>query len=86
VVLPHRDHDLSAELGFARIHIVIETNHAVDFRLNGTRVVMPQGSCWYLRLADEHAITNAGESERVHLVIDCTVNDWLRTQLRSGTN
>jgi hypothetical protein len=85
VIKPHRDPDLSADLGAARIHIVVGTNPAVDFRLNGTRVVMPPGSCWYLRLADEHAITNGGDCDRVHLVIDCTVNDWLRSQLHSGS-
>ncbi|UZK68996.1 aspartyl/asparaginyl beta-hydroxylase domain-containing protein [Sphingomonas sp. S1-29] len=84
VIKEHRDHDLDAAQGMARIHVPITTNDAVDFRLNGIRVVMPEGSAWYLRLADPHSVVNAGDTDRVHLVIDCEVNDWLRDQLRAG--
>ncbi|WP_067734336.1 aspartyl/asparaginyl beta-hydroxylase domain-containing protein [Novosphingobium naphthalenivorans] len=83
-ILPHRDFDLSAESGTARLHIPITGNEAVTFLLNGTPVEMEPGSTWYLRLADEHAVINAGRTERIHLVIDCLVNDWLLGQLRSG--
>ncbi len=43
-----------------RIHIPVVTNDGVDFRLNGTRVVMPAGSSWYLRLSDPHSMANRG--------------------------
>jgi hypothetical protein len=78
---PHRDHDLAAELGVARVHIPIRTNAEVDFRLNGVRIDMMAGSAWYLRLADTHSVVNAGATDRVHLVIDLVVNDWLRRML-----
>lgn len=80
-IKPHSDHDLAAERGTARLHVPITTNPDVDFRLNGVRVDMAPGSTWYLRLADEHAITNAGNAARVHLVIDCTVDAWLQALL-----
>lgn len=54
------------------------TNEAVDFRLNGVRCVMAAGTCWYLRLADPHSVTNRGPTDRVRLVIDATVNGWLK--------
>ncbi|MBI3704885.1 MAG: aspartyl/asparaginyl beta-hydroxylase domain-containing protein [Rhizobiales bacterium] len=73
----HHDNDLSFEQGMVRIHIPVVTNTEVDFRLNGTRVAMPAGSCWYLRLSDPHSVANRGVSERVHLVIDAAVNDWV---------
>ena len=44
----HRDLDLAAEEGTARLHIPIETNDDVAFRLNGTRVDLKAGECWYL--------------------------------------
>ena len=77
----HCDHDLSAELGQVRMHVPITTNPDVDFLLNGTPVPMTPGSCWYLRLADRHAVSNRGATDRVHLVIDALMNDWLRDEL-----
>jgi Aspartyl/Asparaginyl beta-hydroxylase len=73
----HRDHDLRFEDGTARLHIPIATNAGVDFRLNGVRCPMAAGSCWYLRLSDPHSVANTGAADRVHLVIDAAVNDWL---------
>ena len=77
VIKEHRDHDLRFADGTVRLHIPVVTNEAVDFRLNGTRCVMAAGSCWYLRLSDPHSVANRGRSDRVHLVIDATVNDWV---------
>ncbi len=80
----HRDHDLSAELGQVRMHIPITTNPEVKFLLNGTHVPMTPGSSWYLRLADPHSVKNNGTTDRVHLVIDALVNDWLGSELREA--
>lgn len=77
VIKEHRDHDLAFEDGTIRIHIPVTTNDAVDFRLNGQRCAMPAGSSWYLRLSDPHSVANRGTTDRVHLVIDATVNDWV---------
>lgn len=77
----HVDHDLAAENGTARLHVPIVTNDDVDFRLNGTRIVLNEGECWYLRLCDRHSVANNGSSDRIHLVIDAEVNSWLRAQL-----
>jgi mannose-6-phosphate isomerase-like protein (cupin superfamily) len=60
-----------------RLHIPVVTNDAVDFRLNGERVVLEAGSCWYLRLSDPHSVANRGTEDRVHLVVDAEVNDWV---------
>ncbi len=53
------------------------TNDDVDFRLNGLRCVMAAGLSWYLRLSDPHSVANRGSNDRVHLVIDAVVNDWV---------
>jgi hypothetical protein len=81
VVKPHRDHDLDVEHGRARLHVPIVTNPDVDFRLNGERVVLGEGECWYLRLSDPHSVANAGDRDRVHLVADALVNEWLTALL-----
>ena len=61
----------------------IVTNDDVDFRLNGTRVVLRAGECWYLRLSAPHSVVNDGPSDRVHLVVDTRVNDWLTRLLEA---
>ena len=55
-----------------------------EVRLNGRPVEMEPGSVWYLRLADPHCAENRGDAERVHIVIDAEVNDWLLETLRAG--
>lgn len=85
VIKEHLDHDLAAEWGAARIHIPITTNPQVEFLLNHRQIVMEPGSAWYLRLSDPHSVANRGTSDRVHLVIDCTANDWLIGQLHAAT-
>ncbi len=80
-ILEHRDHDLSAEFGAARLHIPLTTSPDVEFRLNGTAAVMQPGEYWYLRLSDPHAVVNRGEAERIHLVVDVRMNDWLASVL-----
>jgi len=77
MIKEHRDHDLAFEYGTIRLHIPVVTNSDVEFYLNGERVVMNPGECWYLRLSDPHAVHNRGETARVHMVIDAGVNDWL---------
>jgi len=77
IIKEHHDNDLCFEQGMVRIHIPVVTNDGVDFRLNGMRCVMAAGSCWYLRLSDPHSVTNRGATDRVHLVIDAVVNDWI---------
>ena len=34
-----------------------------------------------LRLSDPHSVSNMGDSDRVHLVIDAAANDWLAGML-----
>lgn len=80
-IKPHQDFDLAIENGTARIHIPIITNDRVVFTLNGRRVEMEPGSCWYLRLADVHEVHNLSTEARVHLVVDAVANEWLISQL-----
>jgi Aspartyl/Asparaginyl beta-hydroxylase len=84
VIKEHCDVQLSAEDGTARIHIPVVTNPDVAFCLNGARVVLDAGSAWYLRLTDPHSVYNRGSSDRVHMVVDATVNGWLQDLLESA--
>ena len=73
----HEDLELSFEDGKVRLHIPVITNDDVEFLLNRTRVVLEAGTCWYLRLSDRHSVANRGKQDRVHLVVDADVNDWI---------
>jgi hypothetical protein len=80
VIKEHSDHQLAFEDGEVRLHIPVQTNEFVDFRVQGDRVVMNEGELWYLNLSLPHRVSNAGTKDRIHLVIDGVVNDWLRQQ------
>ncbi len=74
----HRDHKLGYEDGVVRVHIPVVTNPQVTFTLGGDIVPMLPGEAWYLNFNLPHSVTNESLHDRVHLVIDCILNDWLR--------
>src|SRR5262249_42577879 len=74
MIKEHTDLDLGFEDGTVRIHVPVTTNEGVDFRLNGSQVVLEAGSAWYLRLSDPHSVANRGAADRVHMVIDARVD------------
>jgi len=84
VIKEHSDLDLDAAEGMARIHVPVTTNPGVVFELSRTPVAMRPGEAWYLRLSDPHRVANNGASDRVHLVLDMVVNDWLRGVLNEA--
>lgn len=84
VIREHRDPDLDAACGMARLHLPIATGPGVDFRVSGRRVDMQPGSVWYLRLSEPHSVVNRGDAPRVHLVLDALVDDWLAGLLLAG--
>jgi len=81
IIKEHCDHELGFEDGEVRLHIPVITNPQVEFVLNQIRVSMNEGECWYLNVNRPHRVANGGTTDRVHLVVDCAVNDWLRDLL-----
>jgi len=77
----HRDYGLSMENGEARLHVPISSEAGVEFYLDGELMPMEPGECWYLDLDRPHRVQNLGRSDRVHLVLDCIADDWLRAQV-----
>lgn len=77
----HRDYELGPEDGFVRVHIPVQTNDAVLFTLDDVGIPMKVGEAWFLNVNKYHSVTNAGETDRIHLVIDCVMNDWLRSYI-----
>ncbi len=73
----HVDRALGYEDGLARLHVPIVTNPDVTFHLDGEPVPMGEGECWYFDARRPHRVDNRSAEHRVHLVIDCVVDDWL---------
>lgn len=62
----------------------VSTNPGVEFHLDGALVDMAPGEAWYLDLNRRHAVVNDGPQSRVHLVVDCVVDDWLRDMIAAA--
>lgn len=73
----HRDYELGFAEGEIRLHIPVATEANVAFFLAGKPVKMNEGECWYLDFSLPHRVEHRGVADRIHLVIDCVVNDWL---------
>lgn len=85
-IRPHRDNGFSLEHGKVRIHVPIKTNDKVEILLEGEPVKMKEGECWYCNFHIKHEVHNRGDEERVHLIIDCMVNDWVTDLFESSVN
>ncbi len=80
----HRDYDLGGDDGDLRIHVPIVTDERVDFLLDGRKVPMQAGECWFLDLSRPHRVENHGGLARIHLVVDCARSPWIEAQIDAG--
>ncbi|MCG2419325.1 aspartyl/asparaginyl beta-hydroxylase domain-containing protein [Aequorivita sp. F47161] len=72
----HTDYNLGYEDGVFRIHIPITTNSDVHFFINSEEIKMLPSECWYGNFNLPHSVKNDGETDRIHLIMDCFRNDW----------
>lgn len=87
-IAEHRDYGAqrySFERGYIRVHIPIRTHDAVAWRLCGKKVNMQPGEPWYINVCEPHSVENLSTINRVHLVLDMEVNDWVRTLFPPAT-
>jgi hypothetical protein len=78
VVKEHKDFGLNYEEGEVRLHIPVITHADVAFYLDGHRLEMKEGECWYINASLPHKLANPSPVDRIHLVVDCLVNDALQ--------
>ena len=74
----HRDAELNFERGEIRLHVPVCTHTDVEFFLDKEKIDLKEGECWYMNFNLPHAINNNSTINRVHLVIDALVNDWVK--------
>jgi Aspartyl/Asparaginyl beta-hydroxylase len=84
LIKEHSDLRLGWEDGEVRIHVPVLTSDGVEFFLDGAAVTMRAGEAWYLDLNLPHRAANRSSQPRVHLVVDCVVDDWLDSLLKAS--
>lgn len=75
-IKPHRDLGCNYQDGHFRIHIPVQTNANVIFKVAEETLFLTEGSCWYIDFSQTHSIKNDGNEVRVHLVLDGIRNGW----------
>jgi quercetin dioxygenase-like cupin family protein len=83
VIKEHRDAELALEQGEARLHFPVITNPEVEFYCEGERIFLNEGECWYLNANLPHRVSNNSTSDRIHLVVDCKADEWLKNMVAS---
>ena len=85
-ILEHQDYFLGLEDGQIRIHIPVTTDGRVEFFIDNQRLVMQEGEAWYIDFSLPHRVNNVSDKDRVHMVVDCRVNDWLVGMIPFGSS
>ncbi|MDH3388028.1 MAG: aspartyl/asparaginyl beta-hydroxylase domain-containing protein [Gammaproteobacteria bacterium] len=80
IIKEHVDHSLSLEDAELRLHVPVQTNAEIEFWLDDKLVPLEAGETWYLNVNRPHRVENNSDEYRVHLVLDCEINSWLRAQ------
>ena len=68
----------SFERGRIRVHIPIVGDTGVMWKLNGRALTMAAGEAWYVNVCLPHSVENRGAIDRINLVLELEVNEWLR--------
>lgn len=69
VIQPHRDANPAAKWPH-KIHVPLETNDAVTFFVDGVGHHLPVGEAAEVNNMGVHAVTNAGATDRIHLIFE----------------
>jgi hypothetical protein len=83
-VREHTDYNLGYDDGEVRFHVPVQTNPNAVFELEGRPLEMLPGETWYVDFNLRHRVAIGGVEPRIHLVVDCVVNDWVSRTLDAG--
>ena len=81
---PHRDLTGASLNSRIRFHVPIITNPDVEFVVSGDLIKMEPGDLWCLDTSYIHSVRNMGTATRVHIVIECAINQSIRSKMPSG--
>jgi hypothetical protein len=75
----HRDEGASVDRRFVRVHLPVFTNDGSRSQISHVDTPWRPGALWYGDFSFPHRAHNGGNTDRVILVIDLVVNDWVRS-------
>lgn len=83
-IMEHTDAGVSAAQGEVRLHVPLQTGEHVYFHVDGERIPLRAGECWYLDVSRPHRVRNRGGQTRIHLVADAWVDERLLEAFRAS--
>jgi len=75
--VPEHKDGCGLSAGWVRLHLPVVTNDGAVIVLGGRQHRWQPGELWYADFGRPHSVSNKGGHARVHLVIDCYVNEGL---------
>jgi len=69
IIKPHRDANPAAKWPH-KIHVPLLTNERVTFFIDGVRYHFPEGEAVEVSNMAVHAVENAGDTDRIHLIFE----------------
>lgn len=84
VLHPHRDLTGASMNNRIRFHVPVITNPGVEFIVNNEKIKMAPGDLWCLDTSYVHSVRNDGGQTRVHIIVECNINDVIKKRLPGG--
>lgn len=84
VLHPHRDLTGASMNNRIRFHVPIVTNPGVEFIVNDQKIKMAPGDLWCLDTSYVHSVRNDGEETRIHIIVECNINNKIKMRLPGG--
>jgi hypothetical protein len=81
----HRDYQELKNVRRMRLHIPIITNPFSSIVIDRTRIHLALGYVWKLNPIHRHAAANFGKEERIHIILDCYVDETLDALVSTET-
>ncbi|AZG13630.1 MULTISPECIES: aspartyl/asparaginyl beta-hydroxylase domain-containing protein [Cupriavidus] len=82
---PHRDLTGASSNARIRFHVPVITNDNVFFEVSRKRVRMLPGQLWSLDTSYLHSVENRSDQTRVHIVIECDIDENVMRHLPPKT-
>ncbi|HEX7330760.1 MAG TPA: aspartyl/asparaginyl beta-hydroxylase domain-containing protein [Pyrinomonadaceae bacterium] len=81
----HRDYQELRNVRRLRLHIPVITNPFSSIVIDHTRVHLALGYVWKLNPIHRHAASNFGKEPRIHIIMDCYVDETLDALVQAET-
>ena len=84
-IYEHRDYQGLQNERLLRLHIPVITNPFSSIVVDRTRIHLALGYIWKLNPIHRHAAANFGKEPRIHIILDCYVDEALEVLLSAET-